>query len=349
MAKQINSLQTLRGVAALLVALYHYPSSSYLYFKDGFLAVYFFFSLSGFVIALNYFNKIRDFNSLVQFQKKRFLRIYPIHIFALFVALSIQLVKLILLKFYNFNSANEAFYPSKLFGVTDFFQHIFLTQSVTNFGYFLSWNSASWAISAEFYAYLAFGILVLIVRNNKLIFITLAIIYILLIEIISSKLQIYINPVFLNCLFYFFNGCIVFFIYDKNKLRINDISFLSFLIILILWNKYYYLNNAIFYSTIIFLVLIIKESAFFYKVFNFYPFVYFGTISYSFYLLHQPILYLYIQTLKFIFNIDFNDKGGISTSIGIPYYDTLITVSYILTTLLLAVFTYRHIEKKFRI
>lgn len=349
MAKQINSLQTLRGVAALLVALYHYPSSSYLYFKDGFLAVYFFFSLSGFVIALNYFNKIRDFNSLVQFQKKRFLRIYPIHIFALLIVLSIQLVKLILLKFYNFNSANEAFYPSKLFGVTDFFQHIFLTQSVTNFGYFLSWNSASWAISAEFYAYLAFGILVLIVRNNKLIFITLAIIYILFIEIISSKLQIYINPVFLNCLFYFFNGCIVFFIYDKNKLRINDISFLSFLIILILWNKYYYLNNAIFYSTIIFLVLIIKESAFFYKVFNFYPFVYFGTISYSFYLLHQPILYLYIQTLKFIFNIDFNDKGGISTSIGIPYYDTLITVSYILTTLLLAVFTYRHIEKKFRI
>ena len=349
MAKQINSLQTLRGVAALLVALYHYPSSSYLYFKDGFLAVYFFFSLSGFVIALNYFNKIRDFNSLIQFQKKRFFRIYPIHIFALFVVLSIQLVKLILLKFYNFNSANEAFYPSKLFGVTDFFQHIFLTQSVTNFGYFLSWNSASWAISAEFYAYLAFGILVLIVRNNKLIFITLAIIYILFIEIISSKLQIYINPVFLNCLFYFFNGCIVFFIYDKNKLRINDISFLSFLIILILWNKYYYLNNAIFYSTIIFLVLIIKESAFFYKVFNFYPFVYFGTISYSFYLLHQPILYLYIQTLKFIFNINFNDKGGISTSIGIPYYDTLITVSYILTTLLLAVFTYRHIEKKFRI
>ena len=349
MAKQINSLQTLRGVAALLVALYHYPSSSYLYFKDGFLAVYFFFSLSGFVIALNYFNKIRDFNSLIQFQKKRFFRIYPIHIFALFVVLSIQLVKLILLKFYNFYSANEAFYPSKLFSVTDFFQHIFLTQSVTNFGYFLSWNSASWAISAEFYAYLAFGILVLIVRNNKLIFITLAIIYILFIEIISSKLQIYINPVFLNCLFYFFNGCIVFFIYDKNKLRINDISFLSFLIILILWNKYYYLNNAIFYSAIIFLVLIIKESAFFYKVFNFYPFVYFGTISYSFYLLHQPILYLYIQTLKFIFNINFNDKGGISTSIGIPYYDTLITVSYILTTLLLAVFTYRHIEKKFRI
>ena len=63
MSNKINSLETLRGIAALMVALYHYPSTSFLYFEDGFLAVYFFFSLSGFVITLNYFNKINKLSN----------------------------------------------------------------------------------------------------------------------------------------------------------------------------------------------------------------------------------------------------------------------------------------------
>ena len=48
MITKINSLETLRGFAALVVALYHFPSTSPLYIEKGDLAVYFFFSLSGF-------------------------------------------------------------------------------------------------------------------------------------------------------------------------------------------------------------------------------------------------------------------------------------------------------------
>ena len=54
----ILSLETLRGLAALIVAFYHFPGESIFFVKEGFMAVYFFFSLSGFVIALNYFSKI---------------------------------------------------------------------------------------------------------------------------------------------------------------------------------------------------------------------------------------------------------------------------------------------------
>jgi len=42
MKNKINSLETLRGFAALAVALYHYPSTSFLHVKTGFLGVYFF-------------------------------------------------------------------------------------------------------------------------------------------------------------------------------------------------------------------------------------------------------------------------------------------------------------------
>ena len=55
MSNKINSLETLRGIAALMVALYHYPSTSFLYFKDGFLAVYFFFFFKWFCNNLELF------------------------------------------------------------------------------------------------------------------------------------------------------------------------------------------------------------------------------------------------------------------------------------------------------
>ena len=69
----ILSLEALRGLAALVVAFYHYPGASILWIPQGFMAVYLFFSLSGFVIALNYFNKIDNFKSLISFQKNVFL------------------------------------------------------------------------------------------------------------------------------------------------------------------------------------------------------------------------------------------------------------------------------------
>ena len=111
MKNKIDSLETLRGFAALAVAFYHYPSTSFLHIKNGYLGVYFFFALSGFVIALNYFDQIKNINNLIKFQIKRFFRLYPIHIFTLFIVLGIQVLKFLVLKFFNITSGNEAFSP----------------------------------------------------------------------------------------------------------------------------------------------------------------------------------------------------------------------------------------------
>ena len=70
---KIKSLESLRGFAALVVAFYHLPSSSFFYIGLGHFAVYFFFCLSGFVITLNYFDRIDNFKSLFAYQKKDFL------------------------------------------------------------------------------------------------------------------------------------------------------------------------------------------------------------------------------------------------------------------------------------
>ena len=55
------------------------------FIMNGGLVVDFFFVLSGFVISLNYLDKINTKNDLIKFQKKRFLRLYPLHILTLLI------------------------------------------------------------------------------------------------------------------------------------------------------------------------------------------------------------------------------------------------------------------------
>ena len=102
----ILGLETLRGLAALAVAFYHFPSDSLLFIQNGYMAVYLFFSLSGFVITLNYFKKIDNIKSLIVFQKKRFFRLYPVHFFVLILVLLIEIDSSLYPNVPNLNLAN---------------------------------------------------------------------------------------------------------------------------------------------------------------------------------------------------------------------------------------------------
>ena len=352
MKNKIDSLETLRGFAALVVAFYHYPSTSFLHIKHGYLGVYFFFALSGFVIAFNYFDKITSVNNLIKFQIKRFFRLYPIHIFTLCVVLGIQVLKLFTLKFFDLSAGNDAFSPEQWYTLKDFFNHLFLTQAIFNNGYAFSWNGAAWTISTEFYTYLIFGFLVLLTRNNKFIFVLILSLYIIFFKFITSYTNIYFNPLFTGCLKTFFMGCLIFFIYKKIQIRLNDIFFILLLTTSIstflIYKDKFFIDLNILFCVVILLVSILKDDCFINKFLNFFPLVYFGTISYSFYMIHQSILYLYIQILKLIFKVNFLNDGGVTTNTGDPFYDTMITISYIVISGFFAILMYNYIENKFR-
>ena len=67
--KKIFYLESLRGLAALSVAFYHFDIGSLLtnnaFVKNSWLMVDFFFVLSGFVIALNFQSKIYNFTDVI--------------------------------------------------------------------------------------------------------------------------------------------------------------------------------------------------------------------------------------------------------------------------------------------
>jgi len=75
---KFSTLDSLRGFAAIAVALFHFYSN-----WAGYLAVDFFLVLSGFILSHSYLYK-DNATSAIDFISHRVARLYPLHIFSLF-------------------------------------------------------------------------------------------------------------------------------------------------------------------------------------------------------------------------------------------------------------------------
>lgn len=152
-------MTALRFWAALWVVLFHYKpyagpeAVGWAVLGKGYLAVDFFFMLSGFVLAHVYRGSLEAGTySRSGFIIKRLARIYPMHIatLAFFVLLALAGPKL------GVPADPQRFDFSKLP------QHILLVHAW--FGDGQQFNFPSWSISAEFFAYLAFPIVMMLGR-----------------------------------------------------------------------------------------------------------------------------------------------------------------------------------------
>jgi peptidoglycan/LPS O-acetylase OafA/YrhL len=161
----LPALTGLRGVAAWFVVLYHIrlsagqqvPAEALAFFSKGYLAVDLFFMLSGFVLWLNYAERLRaeGLAAAPIFLARRLARIWPLHLFILagtiaFAALLQALGKI-----------NPATYPWAELPL-----HLLLVQ---NWGFTgsLTWNVPAWSISCEWAAYILFPFLVLAIDWRK--------------------------------------------------------------------------------------------------------------------------------------------------------------------------------------
>ncbi|QLC26696.1 acyltransferase [Parasphingopyxis algicola] len=155
----LAALTSLRGIAAWYVVLYHVrvstvdllPPPVIQIMSKGYLAVDFFFLLSGFVIWLSYRDRIagNGVAALPRFFARRFARIYPLH----FVILCGAVLFALLLA--ATGRASPESYPFHELPL-----HLLLIQNwgLTNA---LSWNDPAWSISVEMAAYLLFPLIAL--------------------------------------------------------------------------------------------------------------------------------------------------------------------------------------------
>ncbi len=162
---EIRPLTSLRGVAALYVVIYHFhyffgPSIDIErwtpFFSHGARAVDLFFILSGFILAQTTppFDSAKAY---ARFLWRRLARIYPLHLCMLGAFVSVETIKLTL--------GGQAFTGAH--SVAALLGNLFLVQS---WGIFsdLTWNIPAWSISAEFAAYLAFPLLILLRQGSRL-------------------------------------------------------------------------------------------------------------------------------------------------------------------------------------
>lgn len=87
---QLEALNGLRGIAAIAVVFFHASSAVKMNFApSGYLAVDFFFVLSGFVIGRAYEQRLRDGLRLGAFMQKRAVRFYPLYLLGTVLGLAV--------------------------------------------------------------------------------------------------------------------------------------------------------------------------------------------------------------------------------------------------------------------
>ncbi|AXX90450.1 hypothetical protein CKA55_11880 [Arcobacter suis] len=329
---QIKEIQALRGIAVLLVILYHFNITG---FNSGFVGVDIFFVISGFIITRQISLLIqKDKFFLSEFYLKRIKRLFP----ALFiVVLSCFIIAIFiyppndLLRF-----SKESIFS--LFGMQNFF---LLNQA----GYFdVSAITRTllhiWSLSIEeqFYLFWPFLLLFVMKKLNKKRNILL-----ILCMISGSILLNFIFKNYENLVFYmlpfrafeFLIGAIAFLLYeDIQKLKIVQYNSLGYIIIAVLFFVIIFNNET---SSLVFILAVIFLTflLFFIQknlILSNSVLCYLGNISYSLYLIHWPILVFYLfYELKSLEELLFIEKV------------CLIFLSFILSML-----SYYYIENKFR-
>ncbi len=151
-------LDSWRGVAALLVAIFHLNLYSAIYsldfIRNAYLFVDFFFVLSGFVITHNYADRLGTVEGLGSFAIRRLGRLWPLHAVVLLAFVMVESAKAVLAwrgaSFYipPFTGANS---PDTILMNLAFAQSFGIEQKLT-------WNPPSWSICAEFWTYLVFAL-----------------------------------------------------------------------------------------------------------------------------------------------------------------------------------------------
>jgi peptidoglycan/LPS O-acetylase OafA/YrhL len=162
--KSFHSLEGLRFIASMGIVFSHfflyfdnYPQQYSFIVHKFYLFVDLFFVISGFVIAYVYGGKLSGTAEYAEYIKRRFARLYPLHLVTLlfYVLIAIAMVNGFVKPDnptkYDFNALIPNLLLIHGWGVVDH----------------LSFNYPSWSISAEFFAYLSFPLVFWVLKRQS--------------------------------------------------------------------------------------------------------------------------------------------------------------------------------------
>ena len=293
-----TDIQILRGFSVLLVLFYHFNFDfiKINIFKAGYIGVDIFFIISGFIIT-KIICEDKNFN-LINFYKKRIKRLFPALLTVLLISIiiGINIFKPFILN-KNIESINSILIAAS---------NIYFWLTSTLYGFAEKNNLLflhTWSLAIEIQFYLFYPIIFLIFKK-------ITIKYILIIFTILSYLSViylYLNhPIFnffssFGRVFEITSGCLTYFYYEEIRANIKKklfsfFYFLGFILIIFFIIFLQKENNHPVPSSILFvlgvsimLIFFNKNLEILYKL----KLQYVGSLSYSLYLWHFPIIVLF--------------------------------------------------------
>jgi len=291
-------LDALRGIASILVVLYHYTTryqelycnscKPFIEVKYGGYGVELFFILSGFVI----FYSVEKKTSLVSFFYSRFFRLFPVY-------WSAMLVTSIFIASFGLIDRDVTLY--QFFVNLTMFQEFFRVENI---------DGVYWTLAVELSFYFVIGLLLLLKLIPKIVTIIniWLIIYMLIKSIIyysghnplPSYILILIDYSLLFCLGVIFNK-----LHSKKEyFYMSNIVFISLVYFFIATTSGGILSILI--ISIFYLFIVDKLNLLIVK-----PLLFLGAISYPLYLIHQNIGYIILNNMNEM-NININIRILIS-------------------------------------
>jgi peptidoglycan/LPS O-acetylase OafA/YrhL len=309
--KRFNSIDALRGIAALYILLYHLalipnpalyiPKWANPFVHTGGTAVILFFVISSFCLCLSMQNKKQGLFPYKRFYLRRIFRIVPLFYFLIILSLirekylsgnTLSLADVLLNISFAFNLV-----PGKQDGVV--------------------W--ASWILSIQMIFYLIFPLVYRFVNNfwKSIVFFFFTLIVASGYSVFIAYLQIpvahnygsFINFSFIHQLPVFALGMCAFFVYDlfiKDSSRSWGAAFTGLAIltyIVLVYGHLIAVFNGIYWQGIIYCLLLIGLLITPIPLFVNRLFCFYGKISYSLYLLHPMLVYFLIPVYRSIYSL----------------------------------------------
>ncbi len=331
----IGGLTALRGLAALYVASYHHlgnlgvPAPLY----KGYLAVDFFFLLSGFIIMHAYgavFSNAPTWSHYKTFLLLRLGRIYPVHLLAMVV---LSVVGLFL--------AENPFNVISLSALGN----VLLVQA---WGFFDSrtWNGPAWSLSVEWACYLLFPLLCWLLKRTaspvrKIILYALSLLLLQSLVFLHPlhSLDITFDFALARAIPEFLQGMLLYQLYQSNRGRIHaDLAmiFAGVCLLFIICTRLRSTEPLVLLPMALVILVAARNQGLCGKALNSRPFVFLGEISLSIYLLHVPFFFILMSYTKIILMLA--PEGwhlAAATLNAVLYYGLLIALSR---------YTYLHLE-----
>ena len=300
MIRHLDFLDGIRGIAILLVVLFHID-----FLKFGYLGVDIFFILSGFLITLVIDRNVKDNKfTFLDFYKRRVFRIFPAAIVV------VLLVFFVGYKTMFYNEFLELIHY--IASIIKFQTNTLAMQNINYFDLGVKYKPLIhyWSLAVELQFYIIMPIITYIfLKKRKYKILT----FVLLLIIVSSLLytscnegntKIYYST--LSRIYEFASGSLIFALvtYFINNITLSDMkkkileicSIILFFIFIYIIE--FNLNLSIQLRSIIVTVIIslliismfIKRNQFIGKILSNKILIFLGLISYSFYLIHYPVL-----------------------------------------------------------